>query len=436
MESDSDYVEEIYEQPYEIARKKLSMRVPSMREKPHSTKRNKLQAVFLAISIVWIALVTAWAVYASVKYLNNVKETKVTLKIISASLSDHAATLLELMASYNDLKLKNTTSTNGSNATALNNGLKSLKNESIASTSMATPMTLLGVTTSRTLKSMPKLTAKTPILASTTTSKPTTPVPLRGFHPSNPAMSCGSIPSDHPSGYYWLRASNGSTVHMFCHMVDTCGAMSGGWMRIAYVDMKQPSSKCPQRLCERTQNPRSCRKCSSSRSCASQTYQVGVTYSRVCGRVIAYQLGSLEAYSRTYTNGFDGVRLTHSNSEVHIWTFYGAIAENYAEPETVCPCINPRDKQIPLVPTSVGSHYFCDTAASSSPVSTSFYTEDPLWDGAGCRGSNSCCSFNNPPWFHRELPVATAEDIKMRICLNLGPSYEDIAIEKIDIYVQ
>ena len=41
--------------------------------------------------------------------------------------------------------------------------------------------------------------------------------------------------------------------------------------------------------------------------------------------------------------------------------------------------------------------------AMSIPVSGS-YTADPLWDGEGCDETNTCCDFNSPPWFCKDLP--------------------------------
>ena len=61
---------------------------------------------------------------------------------------------------------------------------------------------------------------------------------------------------------------------------------------------------------------------------------------------------------------------------------------------------------------------------------------DPLWDGAGCGPTSTCCSFNTPPWFYRQLPQPTTDDIEMRACRNEDASHEDIAIEMIEIYIQ
>ena len=51
-----------------------------------------------------------------------------------------------------------------------------------------------------------------------------------------------------------------------------------------------------------------------------------------------------------------------------------------------------------------------------------------LWDGADCL----CC--NNPPWFYKQLPQPTTDDIEMRVCKD--GSDENIAITEIEIYVQ
>jgi hypothetical protein len=88
----------------------------------------------------------------------------------------------------------------------------------------------------------------------------------------------------------------------------------------------------------------------------------------------------------------------------------------------------------------VGTDYFCETGNNedrpSSPVL--FFSADPLWDGEGCGAGNtmSCCTFNTPPWFYKELPQPTTDDIEMRVCTDEEKSAEDIAIEIIDIYVQ
>ena len=46
-----------------------------------------------------------------------------------------------------------------------------------------------------------------------------------------------------------------------------------------------------------------------------------------------------------------------------------------------------------------------------------FYSSDPLWDGAGCEStSTECCTFNSPPWFYKQLPQPTTDNIEMMLC--------------------
>jgi hypothetical protein len=56
----------------------------------------------------------------------------------------------------------------------------------------------------------------------------------------------------------------------------------------------------------------------------------------------------------------------------------------------------------------LGSDHFSDTD-SVHAAQLRFYT-DPLWDGVSCGPLNTCCSFNNPPWFYKQLPQPTTEE--------------------------
>ena len=57
-------------------------------------------------------------------------------------------------------------------------------------------------------------------------------------------------------------------------------------------------------------------------------------------------------------------------------------------------------------------HYNDATAALQLP--------DPLWDGKGCGPTNTCCSFNTPPWFVKGLASPTTDDLEMRVCRPLA----------------
>ena len=64
---------------------------------------------------------------------------------------------------------------------------------------------------------------------------------------SSPAVSCSALPTSCRSGYYWIRTSNGSAVQVYCDMDRVCGCNgTGGWTRIAYLNMTNPNQQCPQ----------------------------------------------------------------------------------------------------------------------------------------------------------------------------------------------
>ena len=263
---------------------------------------------------------------------------------------------------------------------------------------------------------------------------------LARLHPSFPAPSCAALLPSSPSGYYWVRASNGSAVRVYCDMTRSCGGVTGGWMRVAELDMTNSSHQCPGGLRESTDsNKRTCVRDSDSPGCSSVTFSSAtLQYSRVCGKIIGYQYGTTDAFN-TGTDDInehyvDGVSLTHGNRRQHIWTFAAAHDETNRCALCICPCINNASSSSQL-PQFMENDFFCDTG-STERAQMVFYGDDPLWDGAGCGPLSTCCSFNNPPWFYKQLRQPTTDGIEMRVCRNSSPENEDVAIEMVEVYVQ
>ena len=213
-------------------------------------------------------------------------------------------------------------------------------------------------------------------------------------------------------------------------------------MRVANIDMTDPCQQCPDefRLVTRTTAPlRTCGRPDSSIGCVSTTFPVhGIEYSQVCGRVIGYQdkrpdgirTNTQLTIDDTYV---DGASLTHGLSpRQHIWTFVAASNENRG---LDCPCIRPDLPYPRRLPSFIGQDYFCDTG-STVPVEFKFYPEDPLWDGQGCGSISTCCSFNNPPWFCKQLPQSTTDDIELRLCADEVIATEDTPVEIVEIYIK
>ena len=219
-------------------------------------------------------------------------------------------------------------------------------------------------------------------------------------------------------------------------------------MQVAKLDMTNSSHQCPSGTRLRTDLPQRLRVCGRVRDapgCSSAGFNVhGIRYSQLCGRIIGYQFVSPDAFgdlnnreSSIDGNYVDGISLTHGrNPREHIWTFAGALSETGLVAKLNCPCTNSSQAEFATPPPSfVGNDYFCDTG-STNRWEHRFYPDDSLWDGAGCGPDNTCCSLNNPPWFLKQLPSTTTNDIEMRMCFDQESVDEDIPIEIIELYVQ
>ena len=278
-----------------------------------------------------------------------------------------------------------------------------------------------------------------------------------GFCASYPAESCKGIAQetpDAPSGDYWIRTCSGSVVGVYCDMTtDRCcrnssGAAARGWMRVANLNMTDPTHVCPagmflgadarKRLCRR-------KVAAGCRSIFFPTYHL--PYTRVCGRVIGYQEGSADAFwqylwdnSITLDDDFlDGLTISVGYPRTHIWSFAVSQTEGGegADSEYSCPCARTDVPTNGVVPPFVGDNYFCEAGLENVWATNGvLYIDDPLWDGENCPQNSSCCQLNNPPWFCRDLGKEFRNDFEVRLCGDEDRGNEDIGLEIIELYVQ
>ena len=106
---------------------------------------------------------------------------------------------------------------------------------------------------------------------------------------------------------------------------------------------------------------------------------------------------------------------------------------------SICPCSNFNERYtVDRVPLFVGNDYFCETGVPPGQRfdSSTFHVDDPLWDGGGCGPTSTCCTFNNPPWFCKQLPQPTNADLEVRLCSLHEAASENTPIELIEIYIQ
>ena len=238
---------------------------------------------------------------------------------------------------------------------------------------------------------------------------------------------------------------------------NTCGGI--GWNRIVYLNMSDSSHQCPGDFREVTfEGKRLCARDSTADTsrlvCTSTTFSSnGIPYSAVCGRVVGYQYGVGLAFGINTNSGpktideyyVDGLILTHGpvGAREHIWTFATGLEEildlSFNAVYT-CPCAVNASSSI-VVPPFVGEDYFCESGVVDRPYHIIRFHDDPLWDGDGCVKGNSCCTLNGPPYFTKQLPASTSDDIELRDCgswysMTTSSRHGDTLIQFIELYVK
>ena len=95
--------------------------------------------------------------------------------------------------------------------------------------------------------------------------------------------------------------------------------------------------------------------------------------------------------------------------------------------------LSPQDQPLPLLLEIITTVNLEEEVVGLLKHITSF--ADPLWDGAGCSASNTCCSNTDQPWFHHQLNEMTQDDIEVRICRDQVFNNEGILIDILELYI-
>ena len=128
------------------------------------------------------------------------------------------------------------------------------------------------------------------------------------------------------------------------------------------------------------------------------------------------------------------VSLTHSqNPRKHICTF--ANTEIHSN-QYSCPCTKTDTLFTGVVSPFIDGDYFCDTGSRylhklSSTVKTHYGMGQAV-----VHGTSTCCQFNNPPWFCKQLPQPTTDDIELRLCGDSSDCSKVTAVKQVELYVQ
>ena len=263
----------------------------------------------------------------------------------------------------------------------------------------------------------------------------------------NPASSCQDVQDQGTgmSGWYFVKTCNGDTIQVYCTMDNPCGCNStGAWARIGLLNMSDPTEQCPSGMVN-ISNPRSCSRNVQQGGCASLFFDSkSLQYSRVCGRAVGYGESSPDGFGPYIDNGFiytiddpyvDGMSVTYGFSpRKHIWTFAAGVTDSGDDAHT-CPCSSTNWQG--QLPPYIGADWFCEAGPLNNWQSGTIYTDNPLWDGMGCPNPlSTCCTANNPPWFCKDLPSPTQDNIEVRACGDQHQNDEDVLISLIELYVQ
>ena len=278
-------------------------------------------------------------------------------------------------------------------------------------------------------------------------------------HPEPLPASCNEIKNKWPkasSGYYHI-GGKGGPVYVYCQMEEICG--SGGWTRLACLDMTDPAQKCPSgfKLIQ-TGQVRTCgRPNTTTGSCASVHFQShGISYSQVCGKVIGYQHGTPDGIypghyagekygsvidSHVNINSYyvDGVSITRGYPRQHVWTLINGLFAAILNNKYDCPC-HPGSLQKSTLQNQlkfIGNDYFCESGNSVGTHGGHYiYSSDPLWDGKACSNEGDCCKAPGLPWFNKVLKAATTDYLELRLCQDEGTKNEDSPLRSYELYVK
>ena len=211
-------------------------------------------------------------------------------------------------------------------------------------------------------------------------------------------------PAPMVSGYYWIMitTSSGTAIRMYCEMNLThCGNTTGGWTRVAYINMTDPTETCPGGLKYISTPKRMCGQSTSKTGCSSMRLPAYEgSYTKVCGRALGYQYYGTLAFYYYYLGLVyiyaAGLSVTYGNPRHHVWTFASGLSKDRTDYRARCPCALPPLRGPTSPPSFVGSHFFCESGATvTGNYTPEWYMDDPLWDGKGCVEGSTCCDGPN-----------------------------------------
>ena len=211
-------------------------------------------------------------------------------------------------------------------------------------------------------------------------------------------------------------------------------------MRIGYFDMWGYLAECPEPLERFVVNGRRYCRRTVTGGCTSVHFSaLGKDYTAVCGMVVGYQYGSMDAFDPSSTSinsvHLDGISITHGSPRQHIWSYaVGDVANPTSPRADSCPCT--AQGTTSTVPSVIGSDYYCSSGNAGSSDSSTVVHTNSLWRtyGPSCVSGSTCCDNPDQPWFKKKLTQPANEDVEMRWCAD--QSSEATATTRVELYIR
>jgi dynein heavy chain len=240
-----------------------------------------------------------------------------------------------------------------------------------------------------------------------------------------------TTPGSCPAAIGMARLETAEAIDQF--FIDApCGGL--GWYQIASLDMSDSRQQCPSPWVVTGLPVRTCTSPPGGNNCVmGAIFPAPGNYTRVCGRIFGYSLNTPDAFfheAETIDSPYlDGVSVTVGSPRSprqHIWSLGVGHGDEFGVENIRCPCGNTDRVVAPLPPPFVGDNYFCDNLDNMGE----------LWDASGCASDNTCCLFNNPPYFNATLPAPTTDGVEVRMCHDQNSQDETVHIRLLELYVQ
>ena len=229
--------------------------------------------------------------------------------------------------------------------------------------------------------------------------------PISNFTSCADILHHSSSPSS--SGYYLVRSSTGQLTSVYCDMTRTCGNITGGWMRVAELDLDHCFTGLRSQSFD---GVRTCVVSEDGAGCTSVLFSsFNIQYTSICGKIRGYGVGTVDGlYDRRTLKGpigdtyLDGVGISSDGN--HIWSFVaGGCDCNYK-------------------PSFIGNDWTCDGTSCSEGN----FCNKLLWNSSICGEGGQ---------FLKRFSSSTIADINVRVCRDEPRDNEDIAITGLELYV-